>query len=515
MHVLMLGWEFPPFITGGLGTACFGLTKAMDRRGMQVTFIVPKSIEVSHASHVRLLAPLTEMPESPATVGAPSPKAMESERERSTPGPSHPSESLGIGDVLEGTQLTPYAREGFKHVRFIEIPAAFASPYEHWPAQIGHPQHATEPSEDTRRPADFKHAGLNAPREVASRHNVDPVNQQPLRDEVGEAGGQARAETAIGAQSRGDYGGDIFSQVERYAYFVLGATRHLEIDVIHAHDWMTYPAGILLARVTGKPLVAHIHSTEFDRAGEHGNQRICDIERRGLQTAMRVIAVSQLTKNIVVAEYGVPEQRVDVVYNGVDLEPDQVGITGIRSKDKIVLYFGRITHQKGPEYFIRAAKRVLEVMDEVKFVVAGSGDMAKRMIEMASELGIGNKVLFTGFLRGQDITRVFNLADLYVMPSVSEPFGIAPLEAMSHNVPVLISKSSGVSEVLQHVLKVDFWDVDDMANKIVAVLRHPPLHQTLREHGAFEARRLTWDGAAERCSQVYAEVISDMTPQPR
>ena len=179
-----------------------------------------------------------------------------------------------------------------------------------------------------------------------------------------------------------------------------------------------------------------------------------------------------------------------------------------------MLYFGRITHQKGPEYFIRAAKRVLEVMGNVKFVVAGSGDMAKRMIEMAAEMGIGHKVLFTGFLRGHDIARVFNLADLYVMPSVSEPFGIAPLEAMSHNVPVLISKSSGVSEVLMHALKVDFWDVDDMANKIVAVLRHPPLSQTLKEHGAFEVRQITWDGAAERCEQVYASVLEAMVATP-
>jgi glycosyltransferase involved in cell wall biosynthesis len=208
----------------------------------------------------------------------------------------------------------------------------------------------------------------------------------------------------------------------------------------------------------------------------------------------------------------VPDAKVEVVYNGVDLEPTQGEYTtGIQSRDKIVLYFGRITYQKGPEYFIQAARRVLEYMDDVKFVVAGSGDQAARMIEMAAHMGIGNKVLFTGFLRGKDIQRVFSLADLYVMPSVSEPFGIAPLEAMGHDVPVLISKSSGVSEVLIHALKCDFWDIDDMADKIIAVLRHPPLQKTLREHGSFEVRRITWDGAASRTEQVYRSVIDEMT----
>ena len=308
-----------------------------------------------------------------------------------------------------------------------------------------------------------------------------------------------------------DYGHDLIGEVERYARFCLEACRGLKFDIIHAHDWMTYPAGLWIARATGRPLVVHVHSTEFDRSGENVNQLVYDIERRGMHGALKVITVSQLTRNVVINRYGVPARQVEVVYNGVEFEPRKSGMTGIRSRDKIVLYFGRITFQKGPEYFIAAAKRVLEVMDDVKFVVAGSGDMARSMIEMAAEAGIGHKVLFTGFLCGDDIQRVFGLADLYVMPSVSEPFGIAPLEAMSHDVPALISRTSGVSEVLTHALKVDFWDIDDMANKIIAVLKYPPLSQTLREHGAFEVRRITWDGAAERCEQVYASVLRGMT----
>jgi len=282
-------------------------------------------------------------------------------------------------------------------------------------------------------------------------------------------------------------------------------------DVIHAHDWLTYPAGMMLKAITGKPLVCHIHATEFDRSGEHINQGVYDIERAGMHCADRVIAVSRLTKAIMHSKYGVDDFKIDVVYNGVaqdGIQPQRGA--AIEQGDRIVLFLGRITMQKGPEYFIEAAKRVLEQEDRVKFVVAGSGDMAVRMIEHAAAIGIGHKVLFTGFLRGRDVDRVYQMADCYVMPSVSEPFGIAPLEAMRNDVPVIVSKQSGVAEVLTHALKVDFWDTDEMANKIVAVLRYPPLSQTLREHGRFELRSLNWDGAAEKCVKVYARAMASV-----
>jgi glycosyltransferase involved in cell wall biosynthesis len=291
---------------------------------------------------------------------------------------------------------------------------------------------------------------------------------------------------------------------------VVQLCRKEAFDVIHAHDWMTYPAGMAIARLTGKPLVAHVHSTEFDRSGEHVNQAVYDIERRGMHAAIRVVAVSSYTKTLCIDRYGVAPDKIEVVYNGIEAGPPITDADRIESKDKIVLFLGRITMQKGPEYFVAAAKRVLEKVKDVKFIVAGSGDMARRMIELAAEMGIGHRVLFTGFLRGKDVARVFRMADCYVMPSVSEPFGIAPLEAISHDVPVIISKQSGVSEVLSHALKVDFWDIDEMANKIVAVLRHPPLSQTLREHGLFEVRGLTWDGAATRCEQVYRDAVSSL-----
>jgi glycosyltransferase involved in cell wall biosynthesis len=308
------------------------------------------------------------------------------------------------------------------------------------------------------------------------------------------------------------YGGDMFQEVQRYATVAVELAMGEEFDVIHAHDWMTYPAGVAVARAMGKPLVVHVHSTEFDRSGEHVNQMIYDIERMGMHSADRVIAVSHLTRSIIISRYSVPGEKVEVVYNGV--EPDGNGQfrdyapTPIHKGEKIVLFLGRITMQKGPEYFLMAAKKVLEVMQDVKFVMAGSGDMLHRVIELSAELGIGHKVLFTGFLRGEDVARVFKMADLYVMPSVSEPFGIAPLEALEQDVPVLISKQSGVSEVLRHVLKVDFWDVNEMANKIVAVLRYPPLQITLREQGNFEVRKLRWEDAARSCERIYQEAAA-------
>jgi glycogen synthase len=514
MHVLMLGWEFPPFIAGGLGTACHGLTRALDRHGVAVTFVLPRPIDRSQSSHVSLLSPdAARPPAAPAPAAAEAPAAMARafDEAAATGGalyiPAAAATSpapapAATPDIT--TAAAPQPEQPFAHVRFLGVPAGFASPYQttagyqpagRWVIRGG--QRRLIDEHEPLQPGDVETESVDyATLQAASRQKDD------------DAGPDSIAPAPAGA----DYGGDLLEQVFRFRAFVLAATRHLKFDVIHAHDWLTYPAALAIAGVSGKPLVVHVHSTEFDRSGVHVNQRVYDIERRGMHGAMRVVAVSQLTKNVIMRRYSVPDGKIEVVYNGVDLQPTQgEHSTAIQSKDKIVLYFGRITYQKGPEYFIQAAKRVLEYMDNVKFVVAGAGDQAARMIEMAAHLGIGHKVLFTGFLRGKDIQRVFALADLYVMPSVSEPFGIAPLEAMGHDVPVLISKSSGVSEVLIHALKCDFWDIEDMANKIIAVLRRPPLSKTLKEHGSFEVRKITWDGAASRCEQIYRSVINEMS----
>ena len=501
-RVLMLGWEFPPFITGGLGTACFGLTKALDKLGVETTFILPKSTPVKDGSHVRLISPGEAaqklLQESNSTVDhAP-------QETPTAPNTTKPVERIEQIEELETL-----------HQNIIETETEWTETVLEQPLDSVYTQLMSQISPQVREL--MRQTGLDIIKLRSMVHsgeldsNLDDIDLA-LFSALPEAG-PPRHEDAITINEKSansaDYSGDLVGQAERYARFCSTISRGVEFDVIHAHDWLTYPAGLAVSRISGKPLVVHVHSTEFDRSGEHVNQSVYNIERRGMHGASRVIAVSHLTKGIVVNRYGIDNSKVNVVWNGIDIEPGDSGETRISGKDQLVLYFGRITLQKGPEYFISAAKRVLEIMPNVKFVVAGSGDLAERMIRMAAEMGIGHKVLFTGFLRGKDIEKVFSIADLYVMPSVSEPFGIAPLEAMSHDVPVLISKRSGVSEVLSHALKVDFWDIDDMANKIIAVLRHSPLSKALRDGGRFELQRITWEGAARKCEQIYNELVAD------
>jgi glycosyltransferase involved in cell wall biosynthesis len=435
MRVFMLGWEFPPFISGGLGTACYGLTKAMSGLGIDVMFVLPRPVSTPFSTHVRLVSP---------QVGSPL---------------ASPSTELRLDE--------------FERVTFRTVNANLNDPY-------------SSEAEHSRR--------------------------QRRAQAAAERGAPAAQTGFIGADKpvSASYSGDLFAEVQRYATLAAEIARGESFDVVHAHDWMTFPAGLAVSGIKGVPLVVHVHSTEFDRSGIHVDQRIYDVERRGMHGAIKVIAVSHLTKNQITHQYGIDPAKVEVVYNAIDANGESFDEEklNIRKDEKIVLFLGRITMQKGPEYFLAAAKKVIEVMDNVKFVMAGSGDMIRSTIQMAAAMGIGHKVLFTGFLRGGDVEKVFRMADLYVMPSVSEPFGIAPLEAMSHDVPVIISKQSGVSEVLTHALKVDFWDTTEMANKIVAVLKHPPLAMTLRQHGSFEVRRLSWNDAARACVTVYEQALA-------
>jgi len=499
MRILMLGWEFPPFIAGGLGVACHGLTRSLDRLGHEITFILPRPVDQGEGTHVRLVAPSK-------------PQAGAGESGESSPRPGVAGEGsgsrLGSGTMSgtgtgavrasagpSGGPIELAAPSEFQRATFISAPATFTNPYT-----------ASEPVGEGGAWAGPASSGPGAQRDVGGAGGGDGGQGGSWGDGGGggAAGGAGEAWTGGAPDQHEPYGKDLIGDAERYARMVVSMAGQLEFDVIHAHDWLTYPAGLALSRVTGKPLVAHVHATEFDRSGEHVNQQVYEIERRGLHGCTRAIAVSMLTKSICAYRYGAPPDKVDVIYNGIEEEGAQPTEEDmIRSGDRIVLFLGRITMQKGPEYFIGAAKRVLEKLPNVKFVVAGSGDMAIRMIEMAAQLGIGHRVLFTGFLHREDVLRVYRMADCYVMPSVSEPFGLVALEAIQNDVPAIISKQSGAAEVLTHVLKVDFWDVDEIANKIVAVLRHPPLGATLRQHGPLELRRLTWDGAAERVIQTY------------
>jgi glycosyltransferase involved in cell wall biosynthesis len=433
MKVFMLGWEFPPFISGGLGTACYGLTKAMDQLGVEVIFVLPRVVEGQNSSHVKLL--------SPGSL-------------------SNKTSNIAIADLKHAK------------LRLINSPLQPYSTQDSYERQVA---------------------------EILRRKRQ------------GQSGRFSSAGQLMGGI---DYACDMYTEVQRYAAIAVELARQEEFDVIHAHDWMTYPAGMAVAQMSGKPLVVHVHSTEFDRSGEHVNQVIYDIERAGMHCADKIVAVSYFTRNIVTSRYGVNEDKVEVVHNGVERNGNGNGNkasseVGINKDEKVVLFMGRITMQKGPEYFLMAAKKVLEVMDNVKFVMAGSGDLLHRAIEMAAQLGIGSKVLFTGFLRGEDVQNIYKMADLFVMPSVSEPFGIVPLEALENEVPVIISKQSGVSEVLKHALKIDFWDVNEMANKIVAVLKYPPLGITLRNYGNYEVRKLRWRDSAIRCARIYEQLLKE------
>jgi len=458
MKVFMLGWEFPPFISGGLGTACYGLTKGLDAVGVEVTFVLPTPVPIGESSHVQVRTPADA---TAAAAGGASAEML-----------------AAIGE--------------FKHLKVKQVPAHLQA--------YGTPATFREAVEELIRQGKTPEEALKS---LGLPAGALAATDKPTMQVAGDSG---LVTTGGGAH----YEGDLMDQVRKYAAMASQIAMREQFDVVHAHDWMTYAAGLAVAGITGRPLVVHVHSTEFDRSGENVNQQVYNIERAGMHGADRVICVSNLTRNIVISRYGTSPEKVSVVYNAVSTNgsANGHGVASISSRDKIVLFLGRITMQKGPEYFLAAAKKVLEKLPNVKFVMAGSGDMIRRTIELAATMGIGQKVAFTGFLRGPDVDRVFEMADLYVMPSVSEPFGIAPLEALSHNVPVIISKQSGVSEVLTHVLKVDFWDINEMANKILAVLKHPPLHRVLREQGSFELRKFSWDDSAARCKEVYDSVVS-------
>ncbi len=433
MRVLMFGWEFPPHIAGGLGTACYGMTRGLAQNGVQVTFVVPHAYGDEDQSFIRVV--------NASDVEAP-----------------YGSELSGSEDIL--SRLT-----------FIRIDSNMV-PYL-------------------------------SPEEYVTRH-----------DRCVKEGERQWRSSDLWRQRytfSGKYGANLMEEVARYAIVAAQVARELEgqFDVIHAHDWLTYFAGIAAKRVSGKPLVVHMHATEYDRSGENVNTQVYAIEKAGMMAADRVIAVSNLTRRIVVGRYGIPAERVVTVHNAVRFAegPNELPERGV--SDKIVTFLGRITYQKGPDYFVEAAAKVLARVPNVRFVMAGSGDMMQHVVRRVARLGISDRFHFTGFLRGEDVHRMFQLSDVYVMPSVSEPFGISPLEAMRSNVPVIISKQSGVAEVLHYALKVDYWDVDALADAIYGLISYPALARMFAEKGLEEVTSLKWQDAAAKIKTVYESVVAE------
>ncbi len=430
MKVLMFGWEFPPHISGGLGTACLGLTKAMLRQGVDIIFVVPRAYGDEDQSQMQL-------------VGASSIRVK-------------------INQYHFGEELT--SKKNHQNIQYVTI-------------------------------------GANLVPYVTEEEYYDLINNRVTVDRQFKVHSSSDTGTI---DLRGGYGGGLMNEVKGYAYIAEEIARKFDFDVIHAHDWMTYDAGIAAKRVSGKPLVVHVHATEFDRSGMNVNQIVYDMERRGMHNADKVLTVSNLTRSTVVNHYGVDESKVTTVYNGVEAIAAKANLHFEKaSGDKIVTFLGRITYQKGPEYFLEAAAKVLQRKKNVKFVMAGSGDMLEKMMWRAAELGISKNFFFTGFLRGDDVIHMLSISDVYVMPSVSEPFGISPLEAMRSNVPVIISKQSGVAEVLKHAIKVDFWDIDSMADAIYGIISYDALPQMFKENAKKEADSIKWDNAAKRIKEVY------------
>lgn len=425
MRVLMFGWEFPPHITGGLGTACFGLTKGIAKQSVDIIFVVPKAYGDEDGSAIRLVA----------------------------------------AENIDVTHTSTQLEEFWKHIQYLEISSNIV-PY-------------VDPEEFAK---------------IIESSEFDTSESSSL---------SSRRKFKFS----GKYGPSLMSEVTRYAITAATLASKNQFDVIHAHDWLTYPAGIAAKMVSGKPLVIHVHATEFDRSGENINQSVYEIERRGMEVADRIITVSHYTRNIVINRYGIPEDKVITVHNGVDFTNHQELDLNRGVPEKVVTFLGRVTFQKGPDYFVEAAHKVLKRNPNVRFVMAGSGDMLNRMIKRVAKLGIANKFHFTGFLKGSDVNQMFALSDVYVMPSVSEPFGISPLEAMRSNVPVIISKQSGVSEVLKYAIKVDFWDVDALADSISGLINYNALSNFFIKHGQDEVNNLKWDNAAKQVVDVYKSAI--------
>lgn len=423
MKVLMFGWEFPPHISGGLGTACFGLTKALNKCGVEIIFVVPKAYGDENPGSIRLV------------------NASDIE--------------VNVTDELY--------KEHWNKTSFLQIDSTLL-PYTTEEEYFELLEKSTEIEKK-----DFK---------------------------------------AQKFEFSGGYGKNLYDEIKRYALIAATIASEHEFDIIHAHDWLTYYAGMEAKRISGKPLVVHMHATEFDRSGENINQDVYKIERTGMHAADKVIAVSNLTRNIVINRYGVPADKVVTIHNGVEPnELDSKNDYKKHVKEKIVTFLGRITYQKGPEYFIEAASKVLQKDDNVRFVMAGSGDLLPKMIKRVAKLGIADKFHFTGFLRGDDVDKMFGMSDVYVMPSVSEPFGISPLEAMRSNVPVIISKQSGVAEVLKHAIKVDFWDIDAMADAIHGLLHYSSLPNMFKNYGKEEVDNIKWDQAGQKVKEEYKKLL--------
>ncbi len=415
----MFGWEFPPHILGGLGTASYGLTQGMWQCGdMDITFVIPKPWGDEDTSFAHI-------------VGA------------------------------------------------SQVPVAWR---------------------DVNR--DYVEQRIGKV--------MNPDLYFRLRDNIYADFNYMRTNDLGCIEFSGRYPDNLLEEINNYSITAGVIARTIDCDIIHSHDWLTYPAGIHAKQVTGKPLVIHVHATDYDRSRGNVNPTVFGIERDGMLHADHIITVSNLTRRTVIEKYGIDPAKVTTVHNAViPLSRELLDVEVTKPKDKIVTFLGRITMQKGPEYFVEAAAKVLKNNNKVRFVMAGSGDMMDKMIELAAARGISDRFHFPGFQKGRQVYEMLKASDVYIMPSVSEPFGISPLEAMQMGVPSIISKQSGCAEILNNVIKTDYWDIDAMADAVNAIISYPALYNQLRQQGLEEVAQITWDKAGRKVIDIYNKVLNN------
>lgn len=427
LNVLMLGWEFPPIVNGGLGVACLGLSKAIAKEA-ELTLILPKADPDFIVENVDL---------------------------------------IGLNNV---------DIENLKKIRTSKKYKEFASVY----------------SIDTEI----------LPYETSPRYNI--LNTFQKENVTVEVDFDLARMNRFGM---GDlYGDDLINKVIDYAQYTAQLASKLEFDIIHCHDWMTFLAGVEIKKNSKKPLILHVHSLEYDRCGPQSKGWVYDLEKYGMQQADFVIPVSNYTAGVIKDHYGIKAEKIIPVHNGADkAEPFHEEKP---FPDKLVLYLGRITGQKGPQYFLDIATKVADNIPDVRFVMAGTGDRLKGLIETGAYKKIGNRLHFTGFLNKEKVRHLLAIADVYVMPSVSEPFGISALEAAQFGVPCVISKQSGVSEVLFGALKADFWDTEKMATHIIRLLSDDTLKESVVKDALRDVQNCTWEKAANKVMEVYQKALA-------
>ena len=416
MKALMFGWEFPPHILGGLGTASYGLTKGMSLQpDMEITFVIPKP---------------------------------------------HGDEDQSFLKIIGACNVPVVWKENnWDYVN-------------HRVGKIMHPDEYF-----------WLRNGI--------KYNYNRIYTNDLGC----------------INFSGSYPDNLIEEIGNYEAVASVLAHQVDFDIIHSHDWLTYPAGVFAKQISGKPLVIHVHATDFDRSRGKVNPTVYGIEKRGMDIADHIMTVSELTRQIVIEKYHQHPNKVTTVHNAVEPLPDVESFTKTVRKDKVVCFLGRITMQKGPEYFVEAAARVLQKTKGVRFVMAGSGDMMHAMIDLTSKRGISDKFHFTGFLKGRQVHEMLAESDVYIMPSVSEPFGISPLEAMQMGTPSIISKQSGCAEILTHALKTDYWDIDSMADAIYAIVKYPTMYKSLRELGRDEVNNIKWYDAGLKVRNIYDSVL--------